>query len=644
MEARLQEEMLYLKEETVSIATRHEQPISQAPSNVHVITDEDIRNAGATDIPTVLRRIPGLEVMQVGSIDFNISMRGDNQLVANKLLVLVDGRSIYIDAATLVRWNLLPVTLPEIKRIEILKGPASAIYGFNAFDGVINIITKSPEEMKGTTLQLTGGQLGTITSSAVHAGSVNRFSYRVSVGQDRVQQWRNRDALALDLWKINSHTEYLLPDHSQFAVDVGLARSGVFDGPITGDATQRSQDTQPYAYVFYKREHLAIRGWWNGFFNDGQTMTNPTLAPIYKILNRNGETTIHTNINSYNIEADYSRRVFANLLLSTGINYRHNVAVMSVLTEPTKEDRLGLYFNGEWNLTDALMATAGIRYDLDTFINPTYSPRAALIYTLKEGHTLRLSGGVAYRPPGAAERNLLVLTQVTLPNGGTQSIPAFGSRDLVAEEIVSYDLGYSGWFLQHRLRLRADIFYNRLSHLITSREISSSQIGPQQLTNGNTADIYGGEIGVEYLWNSWLSGFANMSYQQFHQTNTGFIRRGMPRFKWNAGIRGNWDNGINAELLYHYVGSAIYPLSDPFVRLSPLLPAGLILPTEHVDGYHLLNLRIGYRFWKQQAEAGYMREAEIALSAFNALNDAHRENPVGDTIGSRVLGWLTVKL
>src|SRR5688572_18266430 len=144
---------LLKEEENISIASRYEQPISQAPSNVYVITDEDIRQSGATDIPTVLRRVPGLEVMQMSGADINVSARGDNQMQANKMLVMVDGRSIYLEGQGIVLWKLLPVTLPEIKRIEVMKGPSSALYGFNAFDGVINIITKSPDEIRGTTLQ-----------------------------------------------------------------------------------------------------------------------------------------------------------------------------------------------------------------------------------------------------------------------------------------------------------------------------------------------------------------------------------------------------------------------------------------------------------------------------------------------------------
>lgn len=180
--AGIREELELIKEEeTISIAVRHEQPISQAPSNVYVITDEDIRQSGATDIPTILRRISGLEIMQLTGSDFNVSVRGDNQLQANKLLVMVDGRSIFIDVQALMHWKLLPVTLPEIKRIEVLKGPSSAVYGFNAFDGIINIITKSPDEIKGTTVQVGGGEFGTWTSAAVHAGRLGKFGYRLSL-------------------------------------------------------------------------------------------------------------------------------------------------------------------------------------------------------------------------------------------------------------------------------------------------------------------------------------------------------------------------------------------------------------------------------------------------------------------------------
>jgi iron complex outermembrane recepter protein len=205
------EELALIKEEeTVSIASRHEQPISQAPSNVYVLTDDDIRHSGATDIPTLLRRVPGLEVMQTTGADFNVSVRGDNQLNANKLLVMVDGRSLYVDMPGGLFWKNLPVTLPEIKRIEVLKGPAAVVYGFNAFDGVINIITKSPEEMKGTTLQRgrrTGHDLE-CGRPCGQARQVRGIGFRSAM--IRTNNGRNRDALAFRTHRFQVQSDYAL--------------------------------------------------------------------------------------------------------------------------------------------------------------------------------------------------------------------------------------------------------------------------------------------------------------------------------------------------------------------------------------------------------------------------------------------------
>ena len=106
------------------------------------------------------------------------------------------------------------------------------------------------------------------------------------------------------------------------------------------------------------------------------------------------------------------------------------------------------------------------------------------------------------------------------------------------------------------------------------------------------------------------------------------------------GVRGDWENGISGEVAYHYVSAATYPINQAFFAFAPF---GVIPPNELVGSYNLLNLRAGYKFWKQKASAGYLREAEVAISAFNALNDKHKEHPLGDTIGSRVMGWLTVR-
>ena len=149
-------------------------------------------------------------------------------------------------------------------------------------------------------------------------------------------------------------------------------------------------------------------------------------------------------------------------------------------------------------------------------------------------------------------------------------------------------------------------------------------------------------MGVELLMTSWLSGFANYAYQEIGQTSSGFSRRGFPHHKINVGLRAKW-TPFTGEILYHHVGNASYPLADAFTNLAPFFPPGTVLPQEQVPAYDLVNIRVGYLLWRQQT-GDDVREAELALSVFNALNDTHREHPLGDLLGTRVMGWLTVKL
>ncbi|HKY72198.1 MAG TPA: TonB-dependent receptor [Nitrospira sp.] len=627
-EVSLTEELELINEEdTVSIASRYEQAISQTPSNVYIITDEDIRQSGAPDLPTVLRRIPGMEVMQTTGADFDVSVRGDNQLVANKLLVLVDGRSIYVDAQAIVYWKMIPVTLPEIKRIEVLKGPAAAIYGFNAFDGVVNIITKSPQEMRGTTLQFGGGAYGTISSSAIQAGTIGKLGYRLSLGHDQNQQWRNGDSLAFRANKFNVQTEYHLPAESKVLLSGGLVDSNHFDGPLQNVTLNTSTPALGYAHAVYERRNFFVRAFWNSWNDTSLSQTNPLLGNLVTVTDPNFGRTWGFRSNTYNVEAQHTVNLAAVNKLIYGINYRLNTLSGSIINGRNDENRLGFYLQDEWKIAERFTLVAGARYDLDTFIHNTISPRVALLFKPVEEHTFRFGVSVGYRPPTLLETyyNALIFT----PGG---ALVTQGSKNLDPEQITSYELGYQGWYFKHRLNVRASLFYNHLADLIVPTT-------PQPIQGGN-ADIYGGEAGVDFLATHWLSGFANFSYQQIHQTFTGDAQRGGPRFKWNLGLRGEWENGLNGEIAYHYYGAATYPVSPTFA-LAPL--NGFAVPDPRVGSYNLLNLRGGYKFWKQKASAGYLREAEVAVSAFNALNDKHKEHPLGDTIGSRVMGWLTVR-
>ncbi|MDH5429963.1 MAG: TonB-dependent receptor [Nitrospirota bacterium] len=273
----------------------------------------------------------------------------------------------------------------------------------------------------------------------------------------------------------------------------------------------------------------------------------------------------------------------------------------------------------------------GVRYDLHSDIKPTTSPQISLTYQPFPEHTFLLSGNFAYRPPTVFERSFVQKTSVTLPLPppfNIQTTVIQGSENLRPEKILSISLNYQGWYFKHRLRLRTDVFFNKITRLIIFQESAPGMVIARN--SSGEANIFGGEGQFEVLINPWLQAIGNLAYQKINQSFSRDVRSG-PKIKINGGFRGNWESGLNGEVLIHYVKGDSYPINDLFNQLEFLVSS----PNAKVHDYTLLNIRAGYSFWDDQAE--------VAVSVFNALNDRHKEHPLGDTIGSRVLGWLTLK-
>ncbi len=629
----LGDEFQFMQEETVVTPLQREQPISEAPSNTYVITAEDIRRSGATDLPAILRQIPGIEVMRTTGADINVSVRGNNQLSANKLLVLIDGRSIFLDAQGGVRWKLLPISLTEIQQIEVIKGPISAVYGFNAFDGVVNILTKSPHEFQGTTLQVAGGEFGTLETSGIQSGTVKNFGYRLSAGHSQNQAWRNRDDPSLQASRFNFQGEYLTSSSERLTLSAGVVNATHFDAPLTTVNNQAGTALRNHVLLSWETPHSLVRTFWSRRDAESRAIPLPALANLLLSTDPEGNVTNHHIINTYDVLAQQTVPIGFFGQLTGGLNVRHITSKSNSFSGFTHETRLGLYAQHQWQPLTPLQVTSLVRYDLDTFINPTISPMLAMTYRLLPNHTIRLGVSVGYRPPGIVFSHLDSRVRTTLPGGGTQNTVAQGSPNLGPERIISYELEYQGWYWQHRLRTRASLFVNRISDLIDFVQSVDGDAAPAQAINGGKATMYGGEVGLEFFLTSWLNGFGNVSYVQIDQTLIGTIRRAVAHTKANAGLHGQWTTGLNADVLIHYVGATTHTLSPVFAAFAPF---GVEEPNPRVKSYTLLNLRAAYQFWDKRAE--------LAISVFNALKDRHREHPLGDVIGSRVLGWLTLKL
>jgi iron complex outermembrane recepter protein len=378
-----------------------------------------------------------------------------------------------------------------------------------------------------------------------------------------------------------------------------------------------------------------VRASWS---QSNASITNTPLAfltPFVSVTDTEGRSSgIPFITNNYDLWSQYTYQIGNAHRLIGGINYRRNTLSSTEITGFSQEDRLGMYMQDAWTLWPSLTLNAGARMDLHSDIHPTYSPRIALVYEPIKNHTFRISGSVAYRSPTLIESNSAITTNFNIFGFGIQS-QLQGSHNLAPERIVSYEAEYQGWYLDHRLRTRVAVFHNHLKNLIDAVPVS-----PTSGTWANSpgvADIQGAEIGIEVIATSWLRGFANYSHQHTNQSITDFQRRGGPSSTANGGIRTEWDNGLNGQIAVHYVGAGVYPvrtvISD-FANLG-LIPQSAV-PNPNVGSYTLMNVRAGYRFWENRAE--------FAMSVFNALNDQHREHPLGDISSSRVMGWFTLAL
>src|SRR5260370_30113943 len=166
----------------VEVTTTSKEPeaVWKTPAAVFVITQEDIRRSGARNIPEVLRLAPGVEVAQVGSDHWSVGIGGFGAVIASKLLVLIDGRSVYTPLFAGVYWQVEATPLEDIERIEVIRGPGGTIWGANAVNGVINIITKNAKDTHGAMLSVGGGHVDQGTGTFRYGGS-NRaaLNYRV---------------------------------------------------------------------------------------------------------------------------------------------------------------------------------------------------------------------------------------------------------------------------------------------------------------------------------------------------------------------------------------------------------------------------------------------------------------------------------
>lgn len=467
------EEPVY-EEQVVVTASKIEEKLVNAPATMTVVTSDVIESTPATNYAELFRGVPGVNLSQTSARDFNVTMRGATSTLATSTLALLDGRSLYLDFFGFVAWDLLPVNPNELKQIEVIRGPASAVWGANAMNGVVNFISKTPRELNGNSAtisfgtfnrdaengqQLDNGSMFGINGT--HARAVNnRVAYKISAGG------YTSDPFARPTGAIPNGTGTQYPD---------FANSGTTQPKFD---TRVDYDADNYKLVFaggYSGTDGIIHTGIGPFDMDGVGVGYGTMRytrnamkfnVFTNILNGDASGLLAIGLDGRPILFNFSTKTvdaeFGNLatianrhVISYGGNVRYNTFDLSIAPLGDNRTEFGGYVQDEIFLNDYLRLSIGARVDkYDNIEDPVFSPRLAAIIKPTAEQAVRISYNKAFRSPSLINNYLqtTIVNQVNLGAinplfaGRTFNFPvnAIGNTDLSEESIESYEIAYTG--------------------------------------------------------------------------------------------------------------------------------------------------------------------------------------------------------
>jgi outer membrane receptor protein involved in Fe transport len=487
------EEPPVYEEQVVVTASKVEQQLVNAPATVSVVTSDVIASTPATNYAELFRSVPGVNLSQTSARDFNITMRGAASTLATSTLALLDGRSIYLDFFGFVAWDLLPVNPNELKQIEVIRGPASAVWGANAMNGVVNFISKTPRELNGNSATITfgsfgrdidgGQQLGNGTLfgiNATHARAVNdQWAYKISAGGYTSDPYARPTGLipngtgtrypdfvnsGTTQPKFDARVDY---DAEKFKLVLsggysgtdGIFHTGI--GPFDSDGVGIG-----YASMRYTRGGLKFSVFTNQLNGDATGLlaigTNGRPIPF------------EFNTKTYDVEVGNINTLGTKNVLSYGGNVRFNKFDLSIAPNGDSRTELGGYVQDEIFLNDKVRVSLGARVDkFDNIENAVFSPRVALILKPKNDHALRVSFNRAFRSPSLINNflNTTILTPLDLAqiNPAFAGLPgrayvfptrAIGNESLSEESNDSYEISYTG-IIRNRATLSAAVYWTK---------------------------------------------------------------------------------------------------------------------------------------------------------------------------------------
>jgi iron complex outermembrane recepter protein len=491
----------------VTSVSKKEQKLSKTGAAVFVISQEDIRRSGATNIPDLLRMAPGVDVAQVDANRWAISIRGFTDQHADKVLVLIDGRSVYSQSFSGVFWDMVDVPLEDIERIEIIRGPGGTIWGANAVNGVINIITKAAAATPGALISTGGGTEDRAEGLAQYGGQIGQTgSYRIfgkyfDVGNAVFPDGQQ----AADGWQAG---------HAGFRTDWDLTPQ---DNLMVQGDFARTQESQTITTVLATELPLVET------FNDPLlTSQGDALARWNHNLANGGQISLQV-YDSYTHHLDLGFLDSENTL---GIDFEHHLALGSrndvvwglgarvvnseygqgydftLLPHHRIDPLYSAFVQDELKLSRTVSLTAGTKWEHNDITGCEFQPSAQVVWTPGAKQTLWISAARALREPSSVDVGLYNQLAV-VPAGPTFGVVlGLGNPNIKSEELRDFEAGYRA-MLSKRTSFDIAVFdsyYRNLESVDAEAPYLASQNGvpylvlPYLFVNGGRVHTYGGEI------------------------------------------------------------------------------------------------------------------------------------------------------
>jgi len=432
----------------VTSVSKKEQKLSRTATAIFVITQEDIRRSGATNIPDVLRIVPGLDVAQINANTWAISARGLNGEFSNELLVLVDGRNVYTPTTGGVFWDVLNVPLEDIERIEVIRGPGGSVWGANAVNGVINVITKKASETKGVMVVAEGGNLDQGFGTVQYGGSAGKnFDYRVYTkyfNQNHMPGLSGQNGE--DGWHLLQSG--FRADGTLSSKDTLMVQGDIYTGRESDPTTFLPSITSPGLIPVVIPVNLSggfLQGVWN---HASSARSDTTLMVEYDTYEREdqlGETRQTFSMDFQNHIAWGSRQDFV-----WGLEYRytasdsHGDLFVSLNPNDVNAQSFSSFVQDEIAaVPERFYLTVGTKLEHSYYTGFALTPSVRATYALDKHNMVWAAVSHAVRTPADTDASIrLDVAGFPGPGGTPTLISIFGNPNVKNEGLIAYELGY----------------------------------------------------------------------------------------------------------------------------------------------------------------------------------------------------------